>query len=111
MHLTRVWHFLEEARSLFESTDPYVCGDVFADIAAMGGRFYPVDSKEWRRGWDTHLALSESHHVFSDMRGDRMNIGHFYALAYSNCFYCLIRLGPNSNGTRLENHCACAWLG
>jgi hypothetical protein len=34
------------------------------------------------------LALSAFHHVFGNIRGNRMNIGHFYDLAYFNCFYC-----------------------
>ncbi len=31
-----------------------------------------------------------------------MNIGHFYDLAYFNCFHCLIRLSPNSDRNRVE---------
>jgi len=47
--------------------------------------------------------------VFSNMRGNRMNIGHLYDLAYFNCLYCLIRLGPHSERNRHQRHQVRQW--
>src|SRR5229473_3747459 len=51
--------------------------------------------------------LSPSCHVFSNLHDNRINTGAFYDLAYFNCFYCLIRLGPNSDRNR---HQATQWM-
>ena len=66
----------------------------------------------YRRGGEggilTH-PLFLSYHLFSNMHESRINIGAFYDLAYFNCFYCLIRLRPNSDRNRHQRHQSRQW--